>query len=381
MSDLFDRARQSRKLEDYAGQLVKLRKSGSNEFRGPCPLCRSGSTLFKVDVARQAWFCFGCERHGDVVDLHKQIHHFASEAEAARDLAGPAPRQAEAVKPREPFDDAERLARIAKIAGAMVSASRPIAGTLGERYLIGRGIEAALVERLDGPRFHDAAPHSWNEEARVWRTAPAIVCRVVTPGGWPGGVHATYLDAAGGKASLDPAKRMWGPQGEETPAGKRRGGSWLIGGFPEGGDLVVGEGLETSLSLASHLWRKGWRDFGVAAALSLGALQGGLRRDEQGCVDIWAPGGDPASPAFTWPPCNTADQPRPRVALAVDLDMKMQTVKARTGRGKPRDYKLDSRDRGIICAKLASAAWRAAGWTARPFYPAGGVDWNDQVKA
>src|SRR6185312_13438670 len=138
------------------------------------------------------------------------------------------------------------------------------------------------------------------------------------------------------------------------------------------GDLVVGEGIETSLSLATWLWRQGRRDFGVAAALSLGALQGGVWRDDADCVDLQQPKGDPASPAFYWPPCHTAGEKPPRVLIAVDRDMSPVRVKARNGRGRILTYELDSDARAALCARLATAAWSAAGWRALAMWPAPG---------
>lgn len=382
MSDLFDRARSALKLEDLAGKLVKLRQVG-NEARGTCPVCGaspSSGSVFKVDVVKQTWRCFGCERFGDVVDLHALTTGMTL-AEAARDLAGPAPATG-VVKVRDdtPKDD-DRKARIARMAADMISQAGSIVRTLGERYLLGRGIDPEIVERLDAPLFHAAAPHSWNPDARVWRTAPAIVLRIVTPGGGTGGCHVTYLDAAGGKSKLSPAKLMWGDQAEETAAGRRRGGAWLIGGFPTPGDLVIGEGMETSLALASWLWRGGKREFGVAAALSLNALQGGVQRDDDGAVDMAAPMGDAASPAFTWPPCHTADQQPPHVSIAIDRDMSPIKIRGRTGRGRLVDYELDAEARARLCARLSKAAWQSAGWRASAVLPRPNGDWNDTLIA
>jgi hypothetical protein len=385
MSDLFDRARQAVKLEDLAGKLVKLRGHG-DELRGSCPLCgaspHSGS-VFKVDRVKQTWRAFCCERFGDVVDLHAATTGM-SLAEAARDLAGPAPAAGvAAVKDETPKTDDERRARILRMAADMISQARPIVGTLAERYLLDRAIDPEIVARLDAPTFHPAAPHSWNPDARVWRVAPAMILRIVTPSGGTGGCHVTYLDPAGGKSkTLSPAKRMWGPQGDETPFGRRRGGAWLIGGFPENGDLVIGEGAETALSLASWLWRGGLRDFGVCAALSLGGLQGGLQRDEAGAVDLSDPKPDPASPAFSWPPCYTpSSQLPPRALIAIDRDMSPQKIKGRTARGRLVDYELDAEARAKLCARLATATWRDAGWRARALMPKPNGDWNDTQRA
>lgn len=380
MSDLFDRARQAVKVEDLAAKLVKLRNVGG-EARGTCPLCGaspSSGSVFKIDLGKQTWRCFACERFGDVVDLHAATTG-KTLGEAARDLAGPDYTAGVAkVRDETPKTDEDREARIMRMAADMVSQARPIFGTLGAQYLLSRAIDPAIVELLDAPLFHPAAPHSWNPEARVWRTAPAIILRIVTPGGPTGGCHATYLDPAGGKSKLEPSKRMWGPQGEETAAGRRRGGAWLIGSFSDAGDLVVGEGMETALSLASWLWRGGKRDFGVCAALSLGALQGGVQRDAGGAMDMAAPKADPASPAFIWPPCNTAaGQLIPTALIAIDRDMSPVRVKGRTARGRIVDYELDAEARARLCAKLACEAWRSAGWRARSIMPRRQGDWND----
>lgn len=371
------------RLEDLAGRVVKLRRQG-NELRGMCPLCKASphtGSVFKVDPSTGKWHCFACEKHGDVVDLHAALERMTL-AEAARDLAGPAPKQSTPVVPRETGisdSDAKRAERIRALAGAMLARSRPIDGTLGARYLIGRGIDPEIVTQLDGPRFCADCEHSWNAQANVWRRAPAIVCRVVTPGGWTGGVHATYLDPAGGKSALSPGKLMWGPQGEETAIGKRRGGTWLIGSFPDDGELVIGEGIESALGLASWLWRQGQRDMGVAAALSLGGLQGVLRRDGDGCVDLMRPRPDAASPAFIWPPCNTGDDRKPGVLIAIDRDMSPVRVKQRTKRGRIGEFELDAEARANLCARLAGQAWRAAGWTATPMFPDPNGDWADKI--
>jgi hypothetical protein len=380
MSDLFDRARDAMRVEDLAGKLVKLRGAGDS-LRGTCPLCQaspSSGSVFKVDVARQTWRCFACEQHGDVVDLYAAVERMTL-ADAARRLAGPDPVQVRPIEVQveRPIGDDDRAKRIARMAADMFAGSRPIQGTPGAAYLLGRGIISPIVERLDGPRFNPDTPHSWNPDARVWRRSAAIVCRIVTPGGWTGGVHVTYIGDDGARSTLSPRKLMWGPQVEETAAGKRRGGSWLIGSFPDDGDAVIGEGIETSLSLASLLWKKGARDFGVCAALSLGSLQGVVRRDGEGCVDISAPTGDPAAPPFTWPPCYTAGKAPPTIRIAIDRDMSPVKIKTKTPRGLLVDTELDAEDRAKLAAILAKAAWTAAGWKATAMLPPPGKDWND----
>ena len=389
MSDLFDRAREAMAIEDLADRLVVKMVGSRDERRSYCPLCRAGeltgSNPFKVSLRRQSFNCFMCGEHGDVVDLYSKAYALTG-YEAAKEIAGAqhASGIERKLKPRPELaaDDKDREAKALKRAVDMWRTAVDFAGSIGEAYLLARGVSPAIVGMVDGPRFHPAAPHHWDDQARAWITAPAIVCKVETAGGWGGGVHVTYLTAGGrAKAALDPAKRMWGPQGDQTPFGVRPGGAWLIGKDAAAGDLVTGEGIETVLSLASWLHGHGKSDLRACASLSLNRLQGGVRRDEDGCVDIWRPMGDPARPPFLWPPCDTGPLgPSAAAFLAIDRDMGPVRVKGRNGRGRQTWFELDAEARAKLCARLAERAWRGAGWrTVRPMWPRVGGDWNDIV--
>ena len=107
-----------------------------------------------------------------------------------------------------------------------------IAGTLAERYLRGRAISALLSDAL---RFH---PECWH--GLTAQRHPAMVARVEGADGFA--IHRTYLAPDGGKAPVEPTKMMLG-----ACAG---GAVRLLGGHRR---LVVAEGIETALSLASGL--------------------------------------------------------------------------------------------------------------------------------
>lgn len=110
--------------------------------------------------------------------------------------------------------------------------ARPIRGTIGETYLRGRGIIADLPDTL---RFH---PECWHPAGKRW---PAMVALV--EGAPRLAIHRTYLRPDGlGKAEVEPAKAMLG-----AVAG---GAVRLTSGSDK---LVVCEGIETGLSLASGL--------------------------------------------------------------------------------------------------------------------------------
>ncbi|MGB3832311.1 MAG: toprim domain-containing protein [Mesorhizobium sp.] len=125
----------------------------------------------------------------------------------------------------------------------------PIAGTIAETYLRHRGITADLPETL---RFH---PECWHmTRARL----PAMVALV--EGAERLAIHRTYLRQDGrGKADVEPAKAMLGAVA---------GGAVRLSSAP--GALVVCEGIETGLSLASGLLRK---PATIWAALSTGGMK------------------------------------------------------------------------------------------------------------
>ncbi|SDP53001.1 Uncharacterized domain associated with phage/plasmid primase [Sulfitobacter litoralis] len=147
--------------------------------------------------------------------------------------------------------------------------ARPIAGTVAENYLRGRGISCALPEIL---RFD---PQCWHLSGKCY---PALVALV--EGGAGFAVHRTYLrDDGSRKADVTPPKAMLGAV---------KGGAVRLS--DDTGPLVVAEGIETALSLSSGLLRT---PATVWAALSTSGMRGAHLPDTPGRLTI-APDGDTA---------------------------------------------------------------------------------------
>lgn len=135
-----------------------------------------------------------------------------------------------AQREREAKAEAEKRAAQAK---RLWAESLPLAGTAAETYLRGRGITCDLSPTL---RFHGACWHGVTAKRH-----PALVA-AVQGSGLPA-VHRTYLRLDGaGKACVEPAKAMLGAVA---------GGAVRLTEGP--GPLVVGEGIESTLSLLSGL--------------------------------------------------------------------------------------------------------------------------------
>lgn len=189
-------------------------------------------------------------------------------------------------------------------ASALWAEASPISGTLAETYLRGRGITCDLPDTL---RF---APACWHPSAQ---RIPAMVAMV--DGAERFSVHRTYLRPDGsGKAGVEPAKAM---------LGSTQGGAVRLADGHNG--LVVCEGLETGLSLASGLLLSPGT---IWAALSTSGMIGLRLPRKPGLIRL-APDGDAAGRA--------------------------------------------------AAVKLAERAY-ALGWTVNFINPPDGCDWNDVLQ-
>jgi hypothetical protein len=156
--------------------------------------------------------------------------------------AAPASRSTPAAK-----QDAEAVKRI-EAATRIWAASHDPRGTLVATYLASRGLDLAPGRGL---RFHTGLKHT---TGTVW---PAMVALVTDVTDTPIGVHRTFLVRDGsGKAPVSPARMSLGPI--------RRGAVRLA---PAAKKIVVGEGIETVLSVMKTTGTPGW------AALSTSGLR------------------------------------------------------------------------------------------------------------
>ena len=150
-------------------------------------------------------------------------------------------------------------------AARLFAASVPVAGTLADSYLRARGLTHG--GRMSALRFH---PKCWHRDEGQTRSLPrpALIAAVTDGAGALQGVHRTWLAPDGqGKAAVETQRRAMGH---------------LLGNAvrltPQDDILVVGEGIETMLSV-----REAAPGLPVWAALSSGHLGAvllpeGLRR-------------------------------------------------------------------------------------------------------
>lgn len=202
-------------------EALGMRRSGSI-WCGPCPSCgyTGGFTVVDRDGRTLARCHVGCEQ-ASVLGALRRAGLWGSHGGTAPPI--PVPRQTPE-HAREAMDHTG-------LARNIWQQAQPIAGTLAERYLLGRGITGDLPATL---RFAPALRHS-----PTGLMLPALIAAVTR---WPSrgvvAIHRTYLTADGRtKAGVSTPKMTLGPT--------RCGAVRLA---PASRALAIGEGVESALS-------------------------------------------------------------------------------------------------------------------------------------
>jgi len=197
----------------------------------PCPVCqpsrKKGQNALTLADGRNGRLVLDCKKGGCAF-----LDILAAAGLRTGDYTPP---DAATLARREAEHRADAQRRASQ-ASFLWKEAQPIAGTQAETYLRNtRGITCDLPRTL---RFHGSCWHG-----PTAKRYPALVAAVQGADG--ACVHRTYLRADGlGKAALEPAKMMLGAVA---------GGAVRLADGP--GPLVVAEGIETALSLASGLLR------------------------------------------------------------------------------------------------------------------------------
>lgn len=237
-----------------------------------------------------------------------------------------------------------------------------ISGTPVEDYLTGRGLgEVAdyLNRRL---RFLPEEPYYHEVEGRfrIIHRGPAMMAAIQGPDDKFMGVHLTWLDLAnpGKKATIT------APDGTRCPAkkvkGLAKGGAIRLIGSKNGETLIIGEGIETTLSVWLALRKHGKHGpYAAWSSVSLGNMSGGglgpstPHPSGRGWVPSEVP--DPTAPGMM-PPAWA-----PKVILLGDGDSDPLVTRAR-----------------MQCARRR---FEAAGHEVNVHFAPQGKDFNDMVMA
>ncbi|WP_235889108.1 DUF7146 domain-containing protein [Maritimibacter alexandrii] len=276
-------------ISDVAQRLAipDLKRAGG-EIVGPCPQC-GGRDRFAINPQKGVFNCRVCGAHGSGIDLVR--HVLSCEFGAALDyLVGARAieisdeerrrRRAAAERAeRKREADAARFRRKAIEDGRRIwRAAVDPHGTLAADYLAARGVP---VRRFPPTiRFLGAHPYrkKIDGSVRTLHTGPAMISAVLSPGDQVTAVHQTWLDPdqPGQKARI-----LYGgeAQAAKMVRGSKKGGAIRLSSAKGCTTLVMGEGIETTLS-AMHLDQ--YQDAAYWAGIDLGNMAGRMARAEDG---------------------------------------------------------------------------------------------------
>jgi hypothetical protein len=192
-----------------------------------------------------SWQDFATGEYGDLIDLLQERLGSVTLKETLREARSflgeapcpAAPPETQSVE-RPVADPSKRIARARKL----FAAGKPVLGTLAATYLQGRGIT-----RL-GPalRYHPRV-FLWQgeDDPDPPQRAPALLAKITDNRGQITGCARTYLDpSTGGLAAIESPKRIFG---------QLHGHAIRFWSGSVRSDLIVGEGLENTLSIGTAL--------------------------------------------------------------------------------------------------------------------------------
>ena len=247
-----------KEIADRLG-LNELKRAG-REWVGPCPKC-GGSDRFGINADRGVYNCRSCGG-GDGISLVSLVLGLEFK-DALSWLVGDITASLDPEEARRRKERADRQAReraraasnernkAINLAREIWNQGRPAENTMVRRYLKLRGFSKKWLPELpECLRYHPKLRYTvWSDGAwEAIHEGPAMLAMVQEPSGALIGVHRTWIDleTPSGKAAIEhggkaqPAKKM---------LGSKKGGSIRLSGYSEDRSvLVVGEGIETTLS-------------------------------------------------------------------------------------------------------------------------------------
>jgi hypothetical protein len=250
-------------IEEVAERLALLdglRRNGP-EFTGPCPQC-GGQDRFSINTQKGVFMCRRCDGKGGGAALVMFVMGLTF-PQALEYLCGPRqeidPAELARREKVRAEEKSKRDAREAKERATVIREARHIwagaveaTGTPVQAYLERRGIMLPAVPPTLRYVRDLAFTHKIGGKWITLHRGPAMVAQVKSPDGFVTAVHRTWLDLgqAKGKAVIRHPET-----GEMLPSkkvlGSKKGGAIRLT-MPSAGTMIMGEGLETTLTAMAH---------------------------------------------------------------------------------------------------------------------------------
>lgn len=194
---------------------------------------------------------------------------------------------------RDDADAQRKTERMRRIAQGIWIGAQPLLGSPAELYLMTRGIDLSLLDRVtEALRYHPAV---YCDEAK--RDLPALVAAIVALDGTHVATHRIWIedDGRGGARKhsglAEPKKAIGSWWGAHLPLNKGASPATLRD-IPAGSDVAISEGIEDGLTVACAC-----PQLRVVAGVTLGNIGAMLLPPQIGSVTIVAQNDAPGSAA------------------------------------------------------------------------------------
>lgn len=277
---------------------------------GPCPKC-GGRDRFAIHTGKNTFLCRRCGiAGGGVIDLVMKTEDVgfvkACELITGRTVADPVSAEEQAriheearrrEEERQAEEEKRRLRAIEEGLGIWSRSAEPAPAGAGGvvDYLALRGLGGLKLDRivlreiLEHPYVVEATGPDGRKTYPVIHTGPCMVAAVVLADGRFGAVHQTWLDLGQNKGKVvlfHPSKTE--ADGSPTPLpakkvrGSKKGGAIKLYSPKAPTRIVMGEGIETTLTALRHNFEPGTAYW---AGVDLGNMSGKAFRDIDGKRD------------------------------------------------------------------------------------------------
>jgi DNA primase len=127
-------------IADVVSSYIKLERAGAN-FRALCPFHNEKTASFMVSPARESYYCFGCNRGGDIFTFVQEIEgmEFRDALKTLADRAG----VAIVYEKQENRSERETFEKLLEAATVFFERALPHARPI-EEYLVKRGVSPAM---------------------------------------------------------------------------------------------------------------------------------------------------------------------------------------------------------------------------------------------
>lgn len=257
---------------------LSLKRAGGGELVGPCPSC-GGDDRFAINPRKNVFNCRGCDEGGGTIKLVQKALgvdfvaavEFVLGREVASVIIDPAEldrrkQEAKAKQARRDADAARYRAKAREDAERLWKMARAALGTLAEHYLRFRGIpDNVIAEVLAAGPIRYLERCEYRKNGKVHFEGPAMIACLQKPTGGFAGIHRTWIDLDQPKGRPIVLDADGKPLKTKLTLGSKQGSAIrLIGQRTDDlpGTMIVGEGIETTLSVVAHarrVWGVGGR--------------------------------------------------------------------------------------------------------------------------